>query len=116
MAFLDELARLWDGRVQSLELRPPAEYRPGGPARWFRYVRPSNDEGLIEFLPDQRIGYGNSQRERIWRMVPEGAESVLEILGDEYVTCRLTRHEDGVWRGRWLRYERFPVELIPWPA
>lgn len=52
----------------------------------------------------------------MWRVIPEGATSVLEILGDKFVTCRLTRHEDGVWRGRWLRYERNPVELIPWDA
>jgi hypothetical protein len=114
--FLDELARLWNGRVASLELRPPEEYRYNGAARWFRYVRVSHDEQMLEFRPDQRIGYGSSRWERTWRVIPEGATSVLEILGDEFVTCRLTRHEDGVWRGRWLRYERNPVELIPWSA
>jgi hypothetical protein len=71
---------------------------------------------MLEFLPDQRIGYGNSDRERRWRVIPEGPTSVLEIFGDEFVTCRLTRQEDGVWRGRWLRFERDPVELIPWHA
>ena len=111
--FLDELARLWNGRVSTLELPPPENYRLNRAARWFRYVRISDHERLLEFLPGQAIGYGSSKREKTWRVIPEGATSVLEILGDDFVTCRLTRHEDGVWRGRWLRFERTPVELIP---
>jgi hypothetical protein len=114
--FLDQLAQLWDGRVSTLELRPPEEYQPHGAARWFRYVQLSGDERLLELRPDQRIGYGSADWERMWRVIPEGPTSVLEILGDHCVTCRLTRHEDGVWRGRWLRFERYPAELIPWPA
>jgi hypothetical protein len=113
--FLDELARLWNGRVSTFELQPPAECRSSGAARWFRYVRLSHDEQMIELLPDQTIGHGKSRSERTWRVLAEGPTSILEILGNEYVTCRLTRHEDGVWRGRWLRFERYPVELIPWP-
>jgi len=113
--FLDELALLWNGRVSTLELRPPESETALGGSRWFRYVRVSHDERLIELLPDQRIGYGSSGTERRWRMVSEGGISVLEISGDTYLMCRLTKHEDGVWRGRWLRYERMPVELIPWP-
>jgi len=112
--FLRDLARLWNGRVATLELQPPREYQSNAAARWFRYVRVSSDERMMEFLPDQRIGYGSSDRERMWRVVPEGPASVLEILGDEFLTCRLTRHQDGAWRGRWVRYERNPVELIPW--
>ncbi len=114
LEFLDELGRLWNGRVATLELRPPEEYGSNPAARWFRYVRVSDHERLLEFLPNQRIGYGSSDRERRWRVIQAGVASVLEILGDEFVTCRLTRHEDGVWRGRWLIFERDPVELIPW--
>jgi Mannosyltransferase putative len=116
LRFLDELAPLWNGRVATLELQLPEGYSLNLGARWFRYVQISNHDRLIEFLPDQRIGYGGSRRERMWRMIPEGAASVLEILGEECITCRLTRQQDGVWRGRWLRYERSPVELIPWPS
>ena len=112
--FLDELAMLWDGRVSTLELRPPENYQSAAGARWFRYVRVSDHERMLEFLPDQRIGYGSSDQERMWRVIPQGATSVLEILGDMSVTCRLSRHDDGVWRGNWQRYERNPVELIPW--
>lgn len=114
--FLDELAMLWNGRVSELVVDPPQGYPANGAARWFRYVRVSHAEQMLEFLPNQRIGYGSSRWERTWRMMTEGPTSVLEILGDEYVICRLTRHEDGVWRGRWLLYERYPVELIPWPG
>jgi hypothetical protein len=114
--FLDELARLWNGRVTGLQLRPPVDYASGSGARWFRYVRVSHHERLLEFLPDQRIGYGNSNWERTWRVIAEGPTTVLEILGDANVTCRLERNEDGVWRGRWLRYERNPVELLPFSS
>jgi hypothetical protein len=63
--FLDDLAQLWDGRVSTLELRPPEECRSNGASRWFRYVRVSDHERMLEFRPDQRIGYGSSDRERI---------------------------------------------------
>jgi hypothetical protein len=117
LAFLDDLAVLWNGRVSTLCLAPPDPRQiAAGTAKWFRYVRLSHDETMIELLPDQRIGRGSSRWERSWRVVPEGGASVLEIFGDQFLMGRLSRYEDGVWRGRWLRYERFPVELIPWPS
>lgn len=27
--------------------------------------------------------------------------------------CSLMRDTDGIWRGRWLNFERMPIELIP---
>ena len=38
---------------------------------------------------------------------------MLAIAGEEGITCKLNQHDDGTWRGRWLVYERMPVELIP---
>jgi Mannosyltransferase putative len=113
LRFLDDLAGLWDGRVARLDLPPPEEARRPGPSRWFRYVMVSDHERWIELRADQTIGYNSAQMERTWRAIPDGERTVLEILGDDYLTCRLTRQGDGVWRGRWLRYERCPVELIP---
>jgi len=110
--FLDELALQWDGRVRAPFDPPPGPAGPG--ARWFRYVRLSDSERWVELLPDNQIGRGSKEAERWWCVVPDGRTSMLEILGDEHVTCRLTRHLDGVWRGRWVRFERMPVELIPW--
>ena len=54
------------------------------------------DERLIELRPDQRIGFGNSDRERTWRIVAQREWSVLEIFGDTYLTCRLIRDGDGI--------------------
>jgi hypothetical protein len=113
--FLDELARFWSGRVSNLDFHLPDCQTWTAGSRWFRYVRTSVDERLIELRSDQRIGFGNSDRERTWRMVAEREWSVLEIFGDTYLTCRLIRGGDGIWRGRWLRYERMPIELIPHP-
>ncbi len=111
MGFLRELADRWDGRVAGDGGSPLTSDTPATPGRWFRYVRVSSDERRLELLPDHRIGRGGSRCERRWRVIMEGGSPRLEILGDRFVTCRLARHADGVWRGRWLRFERMPVEL-----
>lgn len=46
-------------------------------------------------------------------MIHEDGSTHLEILGDGFVTCRLTRDTEGVWRGCWLHFEQMPIELIP---
>ena len=112
MGFLRELADRWDGRVAGDGGSPSlTSDTPATPGRWFTYVRVSSDERRLELLPDHRIGRGGSRCERRWRVIMEGGSPRLEILGDRFVTCRLARHADGVWRGRWLRFERMPVEL-----
>ncbi len=117
--FLKELATLWDGRVTTSDLLPPEppprpEGRPqAGPGKWFRYLQLSAGERLIELLPNGRVGAGGTRYEMSWRVVRSEGFPELRFYCYDHPTCRMTRHADGIWRGRWLYHERMPVELIP---
>ncbi len=81
--------------------------------RCFDYVRVGHDRRRIELLPRSRIGRGRDRLEQTWHLVEKDGQAVLVLAGAEGVTCRLSRHGDGVWRGRWLVYEKMPVEIAP---
>ncbi len=89
-------------------------YAPGraGDA-WFSYVRVGSDERLIALRADGSIAQGSRRCERAWRVVRDGERACVEVLGEGFVTCRLARDADGVWRGQWRHFERMPVELVP---
>jgi hypothetical protein len=111
LEFLTELASLWDGRVSTSQLK---RKEPGSPeSRWFRYLRLSCDEQLLEFLPDGRIGHGSGRVEKLWSLVHRDGRQRLEIWGEGFRSCILDLHSDGIWRGAWDHFERMPVELIP---
>ena len=80
------------------------------------------EKGAV-FWPD----FGRLGPERaIWRItgIPYRDEPEFEsgqILVDrtrcwEAPDLHLRRGRDGVWRGRWLRFERMPIELTPQPT
>jgi len=122
LQYLAELHERWDGRVHS----PPM---PSASAQtvdeivatgMFRYIRRGIDERRLKLLPDGLIGQGARAAERRWRLelaagdTPAAAPTpVLVLAGDHGDICRLTLHDDGVWRGSWLLFERMPVELVP---
>jgi hypothetical protein len=112
LALLDDLRARWSGKVaRTTPLVPPVTEAARG--RWFVYHRLSADERLLQLLPDQRVGQGGSECERSWRRVEADGGERLELLGAGFLTCRLTRDADGVFRGRWLCFEEMPVELTP---
>jgi hypothetical protein len=76
----------------------------------FRYRRIGYDERRMELLAGGVIGRGRAGLERWWRIDEQGC---LLIGGHSGASCRLTPGSDGVWRGRWLEYERMDIELIP---
>ncbi|HYG82389.1 MAG TPA: hypothetical protein VD861_18475, partial [Pyrinomonadaceae bacterium] len=52
--------------------------------------------------------------ERGWMLEEDkDGEAVLSILNDNGPTCFLRRGAGRTWRGRWLSYDRMPVELSP---
>jgi glycosyltransferase involved in cell wall biosynthesis len=59
------------------------------------------------------IGEGAAGLERHWWIRLRGGVPRLVIGGAEGVTMVLRQGSDGIWRGRWERHERMPVELIP---
>ena len=70
----------------------------------------------MSFATNGTIGEGAADREAYWDLREGENGVVLEIFGSDGCTCRLRRGRDGVWRGRWLRFERMPVELTPQPV
>ena len=114
LAFLSRLATLWDGRMYTpVPAAPPAYYESPSGTLWFRYLRLSIGDRLIELLPNGQIGFGAMKFERTWALGKDRDQPVLTIAGDFGITCRLTKENDGVWRGRWQLNERSFVELIP---
>ena len=77
--------------------------------RRFRYVRVGYDSRTMNSW-DGTIGEGGAGCEQKW-YVREDYRGMLTLVlvGRETVTCRL--RQDG--QGRWLNYERMPIELIP---
>jgi hypothetical protein len=82
--------------------------------RYFLYCRIGADQRVLELLPTYRIGKGSGPDERAWHLEEDWGHRVLVIEGKEGMTCVLTHHADGIWRGYWLHYEQMPIELIPW--
>jgi len=123
LAFLDELAvrwqpavsgfRCWQPRGKSAALRAAAA---GLTARHFVYHRAGHDHRPMSLCADGMVGVGAAACEAYWnlRETPHGL--TLDLAGLGGPTCHLRLGRDGVWRGRWLRFERMPVELTPQPA
>ena len=113
-AALASLREVWDGRVGRLAplTRPPRTVGDVGRVRFFRYYRIGSDERTLELRPDGTVGDGGGDLERRWRMSEHRGEPVLTISSDELDTCALRLDPDGVWRGRWMAFERMPVELV----
>jgi hypothetical protein len=114
---LRELRELWDGRVhpRAAAERPVAVEPVTVESGRFEYWRVGADVRVIELLPDGSIR-GAGALEQRWRLIARGHTPILLIAGEDGDTCWLTRRDDGVWRGRWLRHERMPVELAPLAA
>ncbi len=80
----------------------------------YTYRRCGHDERPMELRSDGTIGDGAAGCERTWKLTPTPTGEALVIYGDgDRDTCHLKICSDGVWRGRWLRHERMPIELIP---
>ncbi len=95
----------------------------------FVYHRVGYDFRTMAFKPNGSVGLGAAARELYWDIRPTHSErlpsttdkSVRQdrfelILSDQSgPTCILRNDVDGIWRGRWLSFEKMPVELIPQP-
>lgn len=76
------------------------------------YDRIGYDERPMTFRSDGTIGKGGGDAERFWFVRPDAGEPTLTIGSVYDETCALTKHSDGIWRGRWNDYERMPIRLI----
>ncbi|HUL51177.1 MAG TPA: hypothetical protein VLU94_01200 [Candidatus Nitrosotalea sp.] len=82
----------------------------------FDYHRIGYDRRPMSFLSDGYVGVGAADSELFWRLASKNGASVLEIYSERELTCALTEHADGVWRGKWRVFERMPIELAPGSA
>jgi Mannosyltransferase putative len=78
--------------------------------RWI-YERVGYDKRIMTFKPDGSVGEGAAGLEVTWDIRRQQEEFVLDIQSQDALTCRLTYGADGVWRGRWERHERMPIQL-----
>lgn len=78
----------------------------------YTYRRIGHDQRPVELRADGTIDHGEvaGNNERRWRLLHDGS---LEIRGDAGVIAVCRRDGDRVWRGRWNKYERMPVEFVP---
>jgi len=112
---LAELRERWDGYLAPSPLPVPLVPTAEGVSehRAFAYVRRGFEARPLELLPGGRVGAGARRAERYWRLEDTADGATLVLSSREEDTCRLDFEPDGVWRGRWLRFEQDPVELIP---
>jgi len=79
----------------------------------YHYHRIGHDERELELLPDGSIGVGAGGAEKYWELRNGSGIPRLTIQGDYGEICALQLERDGCWRGRWLQFEKMPVEMIP---
>ena len=118
--FLDELrthwnelprgVRRWRPEHKTEAERAAAEHLC---ARPWRYRRIGHDERPLTFRACGRIGEGANDRERLWDLRAVGDRIFVEIFAHHEKTLAAEWTPEGIWRGRWVVYEKMPVELLP---
>ncbi len=114
IGFIDNLKAQWEGVVEpdfsevSDRLKNVVNAITSGQ---HRYVRVGYDERPITFLPNGRIDKAAANLEQFWHVYEDQDNICLEIHSDKLKVCALNLEKDNVWRGRWLHYEKMPVEL-----
>ena len=119
LRFLSELRAVWDGRIRETEFDPAkmtsslqALCQKISEAR-FRYERVGYDSRTITFLPTGTVGIGAADCEMFWNLIEHENIPVLQILSSNGLTCELVEGADGIWRGRWKKFEKMPIALTP---
>jgi FkbM family methyltransferase len=78
----------------------------------YEYHRVGHDRREMELLQDGRIGLGSGGEEQRWFLRRVDGALSLSILGNA-LTCQLVQDDNGIWRGKWRRHEKMPIELSP---
>jgi hypothetical protein len=79
----------------------------------FDYQRVGYDHRKMTFLPTGLVGLGAARCETFWRLRRARGRICLELMSESAVTCRLTIGKSGIWRGRWVDFEKMPIKLAP---
>ena len=97
---LEELRRIWNGRIFDPPARSPAAMRMERmlEGRLFVAARAGEDDREIELLGYCQIGKGRDFEHETWHVVePEPGCFVLRIMDRHHARCELHRRDDDHW-------------------
>lgn len=97
---LNELRRIWNGRIFEPPMRSPAAMRieRSIEGRMFVEARPGEEDCNIELLGYHQIGHGRDFNHETWYVTETATGSfVLRIMSRHQVRCELIRHDDDHW-------------------
>ena len=114
--FLAQLRECWDGRInQDPFVLPKSEDGrravSGLVEHRHEYHRVGYDRRPMSFKSNGCVGEGAARCETFWQIREEDGQLELLLSSHTDLTCRLMLSQNGVWKGRWLIYEKMPVEL-----
>jgi hypothetical protein len=111
-AHLEELRRLWSGRLWVNDAPSEVDRATMDRLRgqFLDYQRVGLGRRTIRFLEDDRVGLGAARCEFGWSVL-DGTLAVTDLDGRPTFLAR--EGPDGVWRGQWLEHERCAVVLTP---
>lgn len=96
--------------------RPSMEINPSNIPGRYLYRRVGHDERPMVLAADGKITTGAGGCERAWKIEPTPTGPVVTIYGDHGgPTCHLRLAPDHILRGKWLHFEKMPIELIREP-
>lgn len=78
----------------------------------YLYRRVGYDQRMMNLDPDGSISDGAGGCEQRWSVKILDGVDAIEISGKDGVICRCMSH-DGKFVGRWTKFERMPIELVP---
>jgi hypothetical protein len=81
----------------------------------YAYRRVGFDERTLALGADGTVTDGAKDCERFWDVREECGQFWLSLYSLHSLTCELRLERDGVWRGKWIDYEKMPIELVPLP-
>jgi hypothetical protein len=113
-----ELRKRWSGVLWHNPEPTPDEQRVIDEltGQRFLYRRVGYDERPMRLDAGGVVGEGSAECERRWYVNIDDGQAILTISRLDRPTCHLVRGIDGVWRGRWLEFEKMPIEFIPMEA
>jgi len=111
--FLDELRREWSGivaRQRSCDPNDPIVKNLVANV----YLQKSDAEKArdLTFNENGTIGLGSAEHAQRWDLRKErDGTAYLQLFGETGLTGELALEEDGIWRSRWMRFNRTSVEI-----
>jgi hypothetical protein len=113
LAFLAALRSRWRGDIAvGIHGAVDAETQQAVGGREWVYERVGYDRRRLGLREDGAVDPGGAAMERIWQGYRDAEGPVLGLFDHNgTATCHLRPSGDGVWQGRWLRFEKMPIRL-----